>query len=866
MIKIKLLIIAFILIIGSYFAYTQNHSEKNSKIALYKDTSKPLEQRISDALSRMTLEEKIRMCFGGEDYGKVELPGVPRLGIPTMYSRDGPRTAEGQFPATVFPCGIGEAAAWDLDLMKQSAIVLGQEARAQGNTMLLAPAINILRDPLDGRFFEYYTEDPYLNGELASAFIEGLQSQKVSACIKHFVCNEREWNRNLYMSNVDERTLREIYLRGFEMAVKKSNPWGLMTASNGLNGELCSDNKWLLTDVLENEWGYKGLIRTDGCHSRSTVKAALAGLDMDMPWGNFETDHFGKPLMEAVQEGIVPMSTLDEMVRRILRTHYEVGLMDGIKATDGGSINTKEHQKIELKYAQESLVLLKNKHNLLPLDINKIHKVVILGPNADKKFCIAGYGGSSGGQAPFEITPLKGLQNKLSKTAEVNYIPLINSDFKIIGQENWKSNDDGKKGIEVNYYSTSSSNLILKETESAINFNWFNKSPIPNKIKSGLTRIVCEGWLIAPESGTFTLRLTSDNNAVLWFNDKGAAAIRNTEQGVNQFNTALVQLKKGKEYFVRLTYSQPAGGQKNINGMNYWNKNNPSVRLEWAYPSDSTMIARSVKPFINQIKSADAVIFVGGLDNNLDSEGRDRKNMDFPEDQEILIKQVSKINPNTIVVLMQGSPTTMKWINNVPSVLEAFYPGMEGGTAIAQAIFGDINPSGKLSFSWPKKLEDSPAYALGTQDLNNVNFTEGIYIGYRYYDTKNVAPLFPFGFGLSYTNYRYSDLKVNKIGRQVQLTFKITNTGKRGGAEISQIYVSEPKCSVDRPQKELKSFARTYIAPGETKTINIKLGPNAFSYYSVKRKSWIIDPGIFNILIGASSSDIRLTSTLYYEK
>ncbi len=859
--KIKYISTLLLLSIMCLSVSAKNQLTTDNEIPIYKDSSKPVEQRISDALTRMTLEEKVRMCFGGEKYGKVVLPGVPRLGIPDMNPGNGPKSAGGV--STVFPVGIGEAAAWDLDLMKRSAVIIGQEARAQGRTMVFAPAYNIERDPLNGRFFEYYTEDPYLNGKLGAAFVEGLQSQKVASCIKHLACNGREWNRNWYMSNVDERALREIYLRGFEICVKESSPWGCMTAANGLNGELCSDNKWLLNDVLKKEWGFKGFVLTDFCHSRSTEKAALAGLDLDMPWGNFETIHFGKPLMKAVQEGKVSMAVLDGMVRRILRTRYAVGLMDGRKATDGGIINTPEHQKVAKEYAEASLVLLKNQNNLLPLDIHKLHKVIVMGPNTDRRFCIAGLGGSSGAQAVYEITALKGIQNRLSKTTEIKYIPLSgDADFKPIGEDFWKPNADGTKGIDVSYYSIKSADLVLKKKESSINFNWFNSSPVSDKIKPGYVRINCEGRLIAPESGTFTLRLTSDNNADLWFEDQGAPTIRNTERGTIQINTAMVQLEKGKEYYVHLTYSQTPEGQKNVTEMNRWATDNPSVRLEWAYPSDSTVVAHSLAPVKDQIQSADAVVFVGGLDYNLDCEGRDRKNMDFPKGQGELIQQVSAINPNTVVVLMHGSPITMNWMNHVPAVLDAFYPGMEGGTAIANALVGDANPSGKLSFSWPKKLSDAPSYALGTQDMKNVNCTEGIYVGYRYYDTKNITPLFPFGYGLSYTNYKYSDLKVTKKGKLVELSFKITNTGKRDGAEISQIYISEPKCSVERPQKELKSFAKTYIGAGKTKTIRITLNKDAFSYYSIKRSAWVIDPGIFNILVGASSKDIRLRSSV----
>lgn len=814
------------------------------------------EDLIKNIMKELTLEEKVRMCFGGERFGEVVFPGVPRLNIPDIYGTDGPRGAHiGE--VTAFPSGIGLATTWNTELVEQAGRVIGEEGRVRGIGMVLGPAFNINRDPLGGRFFEYFSEDPLISGKIAAAQVRGIQKEGVSACIKHFAANGRDWNRNLYMTWADERTLREIYLKGFEIAVKESEPWGCMTAANGLNGELCSDNQWLLNQVLKKEWGFKGVVLTDFCHSRSTVKAALAGLDIDMPWGNFETVPFGKPLLEAVQVGKVPEEVLDEKIRRILWLRYKLGMLEtGKRKQAQGAVNTLEHQEIALKTAEEGLVLLKNEKNFLPLSLNKVKNVVIVGPNCAQRFCIMGLGGSSGTQSPYETTPLKGLKDKLEGKARVTYLPLTGgAEFQTIAREYWTSDRDNA-GVKVEYSSNSNPEVRMNTQESKIDFSWFNKSP-SSEIKIGELKAVITGKIKAPVTGNYTLRLHSDDVAELWVEDMGAQAVRNVELGVPQSNTAMFEFEAGKEYEIRIVYNQSAEGVKNSTEMNYWSKDNPSLRLEWALPCTEKTIAGSLSAHLSILKKADLIVFVGGSDHNLDCEGRDRKSMNFPQGQTELISQLAKVNNKMVVVLMHGSPLTLPWLDRVPAVLDLFFPGMEGGKAMANALFGDINPSGKLTFSWPKSLEDAPINVLSSQDLDNVYCREKLLVGYRYYDTKKVEPLFPFGFGLSYTTFQYTDLKVSEDGKKI--SFMLTNTGKREGKEVVQLYVGQLECSFMRPVHELKGFVKVALEAGESKVIEMELGEEAYSFWNPEEKQWMIEGGRFIIEVGSSSHDIRLT-------
>lgn len=805
------------------------------------------DEQLKALIDQMTLEEKVRMCFGGERTGVVVFPGVARLGIPDVSGSDGPRGVT--IPdVTEFPSGLGFASTWNPDLAYEAGRVIGEEARSYGVRVVFGPAFNINRDPLGARFFEYMSEDPLLSGKMAAPQVRGMQEEGVAACMKHFATNGRDYNRDWYMSWADERTLREIYLRGFEIVAKEANPWAVMTAANGLNGELCSDNAWLLNQVLKNEWGFQGMVLTDFCHSRSSVKAALAGLDVDMPWGSYEQVPFGKPLADAVEEGKVPMEVLDGMVYRILWVRKQLGLLPGLSSEKVCERNTPAHQAVSRQVAAESVTLLKNAKGLLPLKAEKMRSIVVCGPNSNQRFTSLGLGGSSGAQPPFEITPLQGLQDKFAGTStRITYLPL-SADYGPI--EGW---DD----LQVSFSSSRGDATPVVRPAQVLEFSWFNASPVP-EIPQEQLLVTIDGHLTAPETGTYSFRLSSDDASRLWIQDMGAPGAYNHEKGVPQSSEVQQFLEKGKQYHIRVQYYRSPEGVKGATQMNYWARENASVKLEWLRPSSTGSASAAVLENKSIIRKADLVLYVGGLDHNLDCEGRDRSTMEFPSFQTAQIEQIAKLNKNTVVALIHGSPVTLPWLDQVPAVLDLFYPGMYGGGVLVDALFGDINPSGRLTFSWPKRLEDSPSHALGKEDRDNVYLGEKLEVGYRYFDTRNVEPLFPFGYGLSYTDFTYVNMEVE--GREVRV--KVRNTGKCAGKEVVQLYVAPHDAPVFRPVHELKAFRKIDLAPGEEKTVTFNLDDSAFAYWDDFSKSWRVAPGTYSLEAGSSSRDIRLVKQI----
>jgi beta-glucosidase len=801
--------------------------------------------QIDKILDQMTLEEKVRMLFGGEQPGVSQLPGVPRLGIPAMLPSDGPGGVTAATD-TAFPSGLGLAMSWDPSLFQSVGQVMGQEARASGKTMVFAPALNILRDPLDGRFFEYLTEDPFLDGQLAAGMVIGIQDERVASCIKHFAANNREWNRDWYMSNVDERALEEIYLPGFKTAVQQGNAWAVMTAANGVNGQLACQNHWLLTTTLKQDWGFSGLVLTDYNRARNTEKAALAGLDVSMPWADWNTESFGKPLLDDVVAGKIPLGLINDKVRRILRVMQRAGLLDGVDPHTGGSTNTTAHQAIARRASEESLVLLKNDTNTLPLHPESLHHVIVLGPNADLHLCDQGLGGSSGVRPPYEITPLQGLVKRLG-SSKVEYIPLQEGGTFEAIDSRFLQTPDGKPGIDAEYFNNGTKDPVLHRVERSIDFNWEMRSPDPAIVHTDHFDGHFNAVLTPKVTGYYTLRLSGQNSATFWLN--GQPFLNNLASDGFNSSTAGVHLTAGTAYPVRVDYHAGVG--------------DAALHLEWSLPLTEDQLNQEAHRAALKLRRADAVIFVGGWNHGLDTEGLDRQNMDFPKGQEVLIRRVAKLNAHTVVVLLHGSPFTVSgWISDVPAVLDAWYPGMEGGTAIAEALVGDINPAGKLTFSWPKELKDSPTYSIGTADKENVNYKEGVFVGYRYFDTRNIAPQFPFGFGLSYSTFAYSGLKIVPTAHGFSVSATVKNTSSRPGDEIAQLYVEPPKSAVTRPVHELRGFQRLHLAPGQSAQATFRLDETSFRHWDLATHGWQRDPGDYILQVGDSSRDLPLQSNV----
>ncbi len=809
---------------------------------VYQDPAKSIDQRVDDVMRRLSLEEKVRLLTVA---GSTRFNGVPSLGIPILRASDGPRGPHGPVG---YPCGLSLGASFDPPLIKETATAMGEECRAKGIGMLFGPAVNIDRDPLGGRFFEYYTEDPYLNTRLAVAFVHGLQSQHVVACVKHFACNNRDWNRDNYMSMVDERALREIYFPAFKAAVEEGHALAIMTAANGLNDDFCSDSHFLLTDVLENTWGFKGVILTDGNGTHSAVKAALAGLDISNQ-SRPDESLFGEPLRAAIKAGQVPESVIDDKVRRILRVMAWAGNLDpgGIKPE--GTVDLAAHQNIALRAAEEGLVLLKNDNRVLPLNRGAIKRILVLGPNANQRFCLPGLGGSSWVSSPDEVTVLNGIREAAGTNIEVSYISRdALGGFEPI-DEKYLQTPDGRPGFLANYYNGEISGTpAVTRRESNLNFNWEMKSPDVSRINPNNFSARFCACIFPPVTGTYSLRVKTDNQAWLYSDANGAPIAVTMRDRGNGEAIAIVQMVKGKPFFLEVEYHKGPG--------------DAFLSLDWAKPRNSQAIRREMAAVDAQAKMADGVVFVGGVDHSLDAEGRDRLNMDFPQAQRDIINHLSRINPKTIVVLINGSPLTMDgWLNNVPAVLEAWYGGSRAGTAVANALFGDINPSGKLPFTWPKNLKESPSHAIGSEDKDFVYYKEGVFVGYRYYLTKGVAPEFPFGFGMSYTSFQFSRLRLENDGR-IMVRVDLKNIGQRSGAEVAQLYIHPPKSPVERPLRELKGFQRIFLDPGETATLSLPLEPADFAYYDDKRQAWHVIAGNYKIELGDSSADIQLSGDI----
>lgn len=802
-------------------------------------TETEIEQKIDKLVKAMTVEEKVSLCSGGG----MGFKGIERLGISSIGCTDGPKGPNAQAGTTAFPCGVMFGSTWNPNVIEKAGAAMGEETRALGRSILLGPGLNILRDPLGGRFFEYYTEDPYLDAAIAVADVKGLQSQGIAACAKHYACNNREDNRNNYMSVVDERTLHEIYLPVFKALVQKAKIGTIMTSANGINYEFVSDSRKMLTDILKNKWGFKGFVMTDWLQTRSVEKAAFAGLDVSMPGG--DNCGFGTALLKAVKDGRVPVPVIDEKVRAILRVYQMVGALDGKDIKAGAQINTKEHQQAALHVAEDGIVLLKNEKHSLPLNASRIKNVLVTGPNADRKFCLWAMGGSSWVQSPYEVTVLDGIKKMLGDKK----VTFISSEglggYKVIPAEALKP-VNGKQGFHAQYFVKGNDKPVVERTEPTVNFMWEMKSPDPSIKVDEFREARFDAEVQAPVDGKYTFRFfVSGGSALVFNNEWGGAPIAIADANQNDgYVTATIDLKKGATYHPCIIYSKGKG--------------DAAIRLEWETPQ-TTFSQQKMKELARAAHKADAVIYVAGIDYSLDTEGHDKSTIIFPKTQENVINALSKESKNLSVVMVNGSPLELGgWLKNANSVVEAWYPGMEGGTAVAKILFGALNPSGRLPFTWPKKLEDVPCKKLAYEDNDVINFSDSLMVGYRYYDTKNVEPEFPFGYGLSYTSFNYNKLSVSRSGQKVSATVEVKNTGSCAGAEVVQLYVHPVNPSVFRPSHELKGFEKVFLKAGEQKVVSFNLDEDAFSYFDVQKNDWKVDGCQYEIEIGRNSRDIVL--------
>jgi beta-glucosidase len=707
-----------------------------SAMPAYKDPHLSVEKRVEDLLGRMTLEEKAAMLAGA---GWMETEPNVRLGIPSIKMADGPLGVRSwhalsaitnvepeKITSTAFPAGIAMAATWDHELVEREGRAIGQQVKALGRDMILAPTVNIARVPLWGRNFEGYGEDPYLASRMAVAFIRGVQGEGVIATAKHFTANNQEFERHRVDEKIDERTLHEIYLPAFRAAVEDAGVWAVMSAYNKVNGMHCAENSYLLRETLKDRWGFKGFVVSDWGGTYSTSGSLNAGLDLEMPGGQPFRAWFNKPdtrsaghsggwlagdnVLKDVAAGKVGVATVEESVRRLLRVMFEAGLFQRPHVR-GGEVETAEHRALAYTAAVESIVLLKNRDDVLPLDTAKIRTIAVIGPNAAQ--ARTGGGGSSHVRPSYAVSPLGGIRSRAGDHVHVQF------------------------------------------------------------------------------------------------------ALGTPMEGENA--------------------GQDTPGERE------------HLRVEAA-----ALAAKS-----------DVAVVVVGYAPELESEGFDRRTLALPAGQDELIEAVAAANRHTIVVVNAGSPVAMgKWLARVPAVLDMWYGGQAAGNALAAILFGDASPSGKLPVTFPREWNDSPASANYPGTKLHVEYAEGIYVGYRYFDTRSVDPLFPFGHGLSYTKFDYTGLKITPEKTDgvepVEITLTVRNSGTRAGAEVVQLYVRDVKACVDRPAKELKAFRRVHLDPGQSQNVRFTIDRSAMSFYSSAERDLVAEPGAFEVLVAASSRDIRL--------
>lgn len=802
-------------------------------------TNRQIETKVENLIKQLTLDEKISL-LAGTGFDTVQ---IPRLGIPALKMTDGPVGVR-QAPATSFPSSIALAASFDTQLIQKVAQAIAQETKAKGKNVLLGPCVNIQRTPFGGRNFESFGEDPFLAAKMAVAYIKGIQSENVIPSVKHFAANNQEQDRMTIDVRASERALNEIYFPAFKASVIEGNVWSVMAAYNKVNGFYAAENNYLLDDVLKKRWGFQGLVMSDWGAVHSTVPTLRNGLDLEMPTGNFLNPEAVKKALAAKE---ISGAQIDEMIRRLIRIMFFAGLMDG-KTQDKGSIDTPEHRQIALEAARGGIVLLQNQKNILPLDTIKIRSIAVIGPNADA--ARIGGGGSAQVIPFYSVSPLEGIKKAAGEKVRIDFSPGVVAleDTEPIPTKNLTTPDRKSNGLYGEYFANMNfeGNPAFTRTDSQLDFHWATNSPAEN-YPADLFSNRWTGQLTASVSGRYAMSLSSNDGGRLYLDDKLVVDVWGDHATLK--GAAAVELKAGEPHKIRVDH--------------YENRGNADLVLGWRRLENDIL-----QKAAETASKADVAVVFAGLSDALEAEARDRTDLNLPKEQEELIEAVVKANPSTIVVMTSGAPVLMdKWIEKVPAVLQAFYYGQEGGNAIADVLFGKTSPTGKLPATFLRRWEDSPAFGRYPGDGNSVSYDEGILVGYRWFDTKNIEPLFPFGHGLSYTNFKYSGIKLLK-GKDANLTtqFEIENTGKYDAAEVAQIYVQDVQSSLPRPLKELKGFQKVFLKAGEKKLVSIALNQNAFAFYDPDKQSWIAEKGDFKILVGSSSRDIRLNGNFRLDK
>lgn len=812
--------------------------------------SPEIEAKAHDLLSKLTLEQKIELIGGVHD---MFTHAEPSIGLPSFKMSDASVGVRTWGPTTAYAGGVALAATWDPAFARQLGQSLGKDARARSVNFLLGPGVNIARSPVAGRNFEYLSEDPFLNSTMVVPYIQGVQSQGVIATVKHYALNNQEYSRHDTDVEVDERTMREIYLPSFEAAVTQGHVDAAMNSYNMVNGQHATQNEFLNLKVLKGEWGFKGILMSDWDATYDGVAAANNGLDLEMPSPRFMN---AKTLLPAIKAGAVKESTIDDKVLRILRTELRYGFTGRPQFDPSNSTYSVADRHVALRGALESITLLKNEGQLLPLDAGKIKTIAVIGPDAWP--AVPGGGGSSQATAFDPVSIVTGIGNLVGPDIHVLYARGLPEMMEVFWGTSWNG------AVKADTYpskdftgtpETASEQKIANYKEEW----WGPADKTPRTIRYTAS-------FKADKDGKYMLLAASSGGDKYTIKVDGNQVLEQTQAEGQVPESTTLQLAKGQTIEVVADYRPSFSGN----------------RFGVGLVNEADMIGEDVKQFASM---ADVVIAAVGFSPSTESEGADRT-FTLPWGQDALLEAVTAANPHTIVMLTGGGAVdTRRWLDKVPVLLHNYYPGQEGGTAIAEIIFGKHNPEGKLPVTFDKSWEDNPSYPyyypikgadtvlhVPQSDqppvditIGHVKYGDKLMVGYRYWTTTGKHPLFPFGFGLSYTTFSFANLQVPATaasGSTVPVTFEVTNTGTVAGAEVAQLYVSDPSAKAQRPERELKGFEKVRLNPGETKHVTLNLDARAFSYWDESAHKWTIDPGKFVIHVGDSSENTPLSAGL----
>lgn len=815
----------FFLLLYSFTVYAQPLPYQNPNLTV--------EERVTDLLLRLTLKEKIEL-LGGTGFATKP---IVRLGIPELRMADGPvgvRWGE----STAFPVSIAMAATWDPDLIYSLGTALGRETKGKARHVILGPCVNIARIPMGGRNFESFGEDPFLASRMAVKYIQGVQSEGVAATVKHFAANNQEHERMYIDVLVSSRALNEIYFPAFKAAVTEADVLCVMSAYNKVNNHFASENDYLLLTKLKDEWGFKGLLMSDWGAVHSVLPTLKGGLDLEMPFGKFlNYDN----VIKAIERNEINISTIDKKVERILAIIVKLGLLDTAEWKENNSlINSEENRKIAYEVSKASIVLLKNKDSILPIKTEKVKKIAVIGPAA--QIARTGGGGSSLVSPINPVSPFEGLKNKVNKNISIEFAEgaRLEGDAKSIPTEILYTDEKLKKhGLTGEYFSnkTLSGEPVLKRVDKEVNFWWRGDNPVQGIGEDNFS-VKWTGYLVPKISGQYEISIASDDGIRFYLNDK--LMIDDWfDRGVSSSNVKLL-LEKNKPYKIKLEYYENAGDAVCV--------------LGWNTPGEDI-----INLAIETARRSDLVLLFVGNSYNIETEGRDRENLFLPENQIELINKITEVNNNVVVVLNSGSPVLMNsWIDRVSAVLQMWFGGSQGGNAIADVLLGNYNPSGKLPVTFPKLWEDCSAFETYKSFPSRTYYSDDIYVGYRHFDKYEIEPLFPFGFGLSYTSFEYNDINIEANSEDYLISFFVKNTGQVDGIETPQVYIGKKISKADRPVKELKSFSKVFLKTGQTKKVVLSIPKKNLAYFDIQTDSWLIEEGVYEFMVGASSRDIKL--------